>query len=123
MARHRRTRPRAPTQPVRRRKSFSPEQRNSEVEDPKKEDPHHVDEVPVQGYGGDANVVLGRELSAGRAEQDEDEQDQAAEHVQAVEAGHREEGAGERVRLQRQAARESVDELIKLPGLESEAQD
>src|SRR5713226_8059009 len=103
--------------------SFSPEQRNSEVEDPEKEDPHHVDEVPVQGYRGDTDVVLGRELPARRAEQDEDDQDQAAEHMQAVEAGHREEGACERVRLQRQAARECVDELVQLPSLESEAED
>src|SRR5216683_1464479 len=93
--------------------SFSPEQRNSEVEDPEKEDPHHVD----------TDVVLGRELPARRAEQNEDEQDQAAEYVQAVEAGHREEGARERVRLQCQAARECVDELVQLPGLESEAED
>src|SRR6266852_7610806 len=103
--------------------SFSPEQRNSEVEDPEKEDPHHVDEVPVQGHRGDTDVVLGRELPTRRAEQDEDEQDQAAEHVQAMKARHREEGARKRVGLQRQAARECVDELVQLPGLDSEAED
>src|SRR5579859_4306127 len=112
-----------PKPPVRSRALASPKQRNPEIQDPKKEDPHHVDEVPVEGDRGDAHVMLRRELASCRAEQDEDEQDQAAQHMQAVEPGHREERAGEGVRLQRQTASKGGDELEQLPGFESEAKD
>src|SRR6267378_4857645 len=101
----------------------SSECRDAEVEDAEQEDPHHVDEVPVESHRRDSDVVLGRELAARRAVQDDQYQDQAPEHVEAVEAGHGEEGAGEGVRRQREAAAESLDELVQLAGLESEAQD
>src|SRR5712664_2698744 len=103
--------------------ALSSERRDAEVEDAEEEDPHHVDEVPVESHRRDSDVVLRRELAACRAVQDDQDQDQSPEHVEPVEAGHGEEGAGEGVRRERQAAAESLDELIQLAGLESEAQD
>src|SRR5207253_5079782 len=93
------------------------------IKNDEKEDPHHVDEVPVQGHRRWTDVVARIELSARRAIEDEGQKDESAQHVCAVEAGHREKGAGERVRGQVQAAMEGVDELVQLAELECESKD
>src|SRR5438552_1029300 len=108
--------------PPDRPRGLSFEEGDAEIEDAEEEKPYDVDEVPVQGHGGRTDVVTRRELAAGGAVEDKDQQDQSAEHVRAVEAGHREEGAGEGVGGEVQAAAESGDELDELPDLESDSE-
>src|SRR4029077_15837215 len=105
------------------RQRLSSEQRDAQIEDAEKEDPHDVHEVPVEGHGRDADVIPGRELAAPGAVQDDQQEDQPTENMETVESGHDEKCAGEAVRGQRQAARKSRDELVQLTELESEAQD
>ena len=50
-------------------------------------DPDHVDEVPVVGRDDRAGRLLRREAADRRAHQHDDEGEQPADHVQAVEAG------------------------------------
>src|SRR5207248_8056735 len=94
--------------------------------------PDGVDEVPVDGAGGDAHVVAGAELALLEAPEQDAEDDQAAEDVEAVEAGHGEEGGGEGVgveghRVSRAGPypgrRQLLDELVGLADLERDAED
>src|SRR5438309_12074476 len=82
------------------------------IKDQEQEHPDDVDEVPVEGNRGRTDMIPGGELAAGGAVQDQDQQDQSAQHVGAMEAGHREERAGEGVGGEVQAATEGVDELV-----------
>ena len=70
--------------------------RSEQVDDREQDDPHQVDEVPVQTGQLDRSVVVRR---IGAEEDDRmkmtDEQDHAAGDVRPVEAGHREEAGGE----------------------------
>src|SRR5579859_245329 len=101
---------------------LSPEECHSDVEHDEKEEPHDVDEVPVQRHRGDADVMLRRELAAGGAVEDQRQQDQPTQDVGPVKPGHREKGAGEGVGREREAASERSDELVQLPELEAEAE-
>src|SRR5712692_265905 len=111
--------PRRPDRP----QAASSKQRNPQIEDAEKEDPHNVDEVPVERDRGDTDVMLRRELSSCRAIKDDRQQHEPAEDVRAVEARHDEESAREGVRGERHPATECGDELIQLAELESEAED
>src|SRR3954447_3909984 len=55
------------------------------------DDPHHVDEVPVDPGDLDAVVVLGRVVAAKRAHRRHREQRETDEDVRAVQAGQAEE--------------------------------
>src|SRR4051794_35238280 len=59
------------------------------------DDPHHVDEVPVDAGQLDTVVVLGREVPAEGADRREEQQHQPDEDVHAVQARQAEEGARE----------------------------
>src|SRR5437870_2799389 len=61
------------------------------------DDPHHVDEVPVDPRDLNPVVVLGRVVTAEGARGGEAEQRQADEDVRAVQAGQAEERRRERV--------------------------
>ena len=56
------------------------------------EQPHHVDEMPVPGGEFEAEVLGGREVAVDGAEQADDQEDRADDHMRAVEAGRHEEG-------------------------------
>src|SRR6476620_7790079 len=58
-----------------------------EVEEREQQDPHDVDEVPVQRGRLDGVVVTRRELAGHRSIQHDPEHDDAREDVRAVEAG------------------------------------
>src|SRR5687768_3719208 len=83
-------------------------------------DPHHVDEVPVDAGRFDGEVAVRAELSLQRTEQAQRDEDQATEHVRAVEAGEREERGGEDP-IGRQEAEVRV--LVSLAGEEDRAED
>src|SRR3954452_22514428 len=57
-----------------------------EVDDGEQTDPHDVDEVPVVGHDDRSRRLARSEGAERAADEKEDEGDQAAEHVQAVEA-------------------------------------
>src|SRR3981081_1316516 len=94
-----------------------------EIQDSEKEEPHHVDEVPVKGDCVHRDGGPRREMPPVSAEPNQDEQDQATQHVGAVEAGQREERASECVRLQGKTTPESLDELVGLQRFEQGAKD
>src|SRR5436190_17281991 len=50
------------------------------------DDPHHVDEVPVDPADLDAVVVVGREVPAERTDRHEQQDREADEHVRAVQS-------------------------------------
>src|SRR5450756_1056481 len=56
------------------------------------EQPHHVDEMPIPGGKLEAEMLLGIEVAGQRADQADDEEDRADDHMGAVEAGRHEEG-------------------------------
>src|SRR5262249_44424431 len=58
----------------------------------KQEQPNHVDEVPVPGAELEAEMLLGREVSELGADQADDQERRADDHMRAVEAGRHEEG-------------------------------
>src|SRR5438093_4065742 len=58
-------------------------------------DPDHVDEVPVDRRGFDGEMAMRVELPLQRAPQDDDEEEHAAGHVRAMEAGEAEEDPAE----------------------------
>src|SRR5215472_1299578 len=92
---------------------------NSEDVDRREDDdPHHVDEVPVDPADLDAVMVLGREVPSEGADRHEGEDRQPDEDVAAVEAGEAEEDGGERA-----VARVEADAhvLVQLPDQEGEA--
>src|SRR5437016_5606236 len=68
-----------------------------EVEDEEQEHPDDVHEVPVERRRRHAHVVLGVELTAEGAGDDERQEYQPAQDVRPVEARHGEEGAAELV--------------------------
>src|SRR5256885_15769843 len=63
-----------------------------EVDDGEDDDPHHVDEVPVQTDDLDGLRTLGRQLSAQRHHVEADQHEDAYRHVHTVETGERVEG-------------------------------
>src|SRR5262249_27470333 len=75
------------------------------------DDPHDVDEVPVDPGHLDAVVVLGREVPAERPDHDRQQQAQANEDVRAVQAGQPVEDRG-LGRIRRREA--DVDVLVDL---------
>src|SRR5262249_61060717 len=58
----------------------------------KKDQPHHVDEVPVPGGEFKAEVLLRGELPGIDPQQAYDQEDRADDDVEAVKAGRHEEG-------------------------------
>src|SRR6476646_4630923 len=88
------------------------------------DDPHYVDEVPIDPAQLDPVVVLGREMPAERADRHHEQDHQADEDVRSVEAGQAEERRGERgvPRVETEAA--VLDELGEEErGAEAEGQD
>ena len=83
------------------------------------DDPHHVDEVPVDARHLDAAVVLGREVAAEGADRDEQQQRQADEDVRAVQAGEAVEDRALGAVLRREA---DVDVLVDLDEQERAAE-
>src|SRR3954447_6927184 len=67
------------------------------------DDPHYVDEVPVDPADLDAVVVLGREVPAEGADGHEEQDREADEDVRAVEAGEAVEDRPERAVMRGEA--------------------
>src|SRR3954447_6621555 len=67
------------------------------------DDPHYVDEVPVDPADLDAVVVLGREVAAESSDGHEQEDRQADEDVRAVQARQAVEDRPERAVVRREA--------------------
>src|SRR3954465_7554242 len=67
------------------------------------DDPHHVDEVPVDPADLDAVVVLGREVAAEGADRHEEQERTADEDVRPVEPGQPEENRAEGAVVRREA--------------------
>src|SRR3712207_575101 len=86
------------------------------------DDPHDVDEVPVDARHLDAAVLLGREVPAERPDRREDEQRQPDRHVRAVQAGQPVEDRALRERLRRDALARQVDVLVDLDEEERRAE-
>src|SRR3989304_9825923 len=63
----------------------------------KQEQPHHIDEMPVPGGEFEAEMLGGREGAVERAQQADDQEDRADDHMRAVEPGRHEEGGAEDV--------------------------
>src|SRR3954454_14081170 len=58
----------------------------------KQEQPYHVDEMPVPGSRLEAEMLPGREVTLGGADQADGQEDGANDHVETVEARRHEEG-------------------------------
>src|SRR5436305_2288104 len=69
--------------------------RSEDVDRREDDDPHHVDEVPVDPADLDAVMVLGREMPPEGADRHERENREPDEHVAAVQAREAEEDRGE----------------------------
>src|SRR5215475_4387127 len=63
-----------------------------DVDADEQEQPDHVDEVPVPGGKFEAEMLLRREVTSIGAEQADQQEDGADQHMEAVEAGRHEEG-------------------------------
>src|SRR5947208_12284163 len=70
--------------------------KSEDVDRREDDDPHYVDEVPVDPADLDAVVVLGGEMSAEGANRHEEQDRQADEDVRAVQARQRIEDRSER---------------------------
>src|SRR5215203_1112531 len=75
------------------------------------DDPHHVDEVPVDPCQLDAVMVVRQEMPTKGANRHEEEDRQADEHVRAVQAREREEDRREGVLVRRKADPRVLDHL------------
>src|SRR5271169_1744316 len=90
------------------------------VDAEEQEQPHHVDEVPVPGGGLEAEMLARLELAGHGAEQADQQEGRADEHMEAVEAG----GHEERRRIDVVAeAERRVEVLEGLDRGEADAQD
>ncbi len=63
-----------------------------DIDADEQEQPHHVDEVPVPGGELEAEMLLRREVTGVGAQQADQQEDGADQHVEAVEARGHEEG-------------------------------
>src|SRR5215211_1874115 len=63
-----------------------------DIDAEEKKQPDHVDEVPVPGGEFEAEMLGWTEVSGIGAEQTDDQEDGADQHVEAVESGRHEEG-------------------------------
>src|ERR1700738_3939522 len=63
-----------------------------DIDADEQEQPHHVDEMPVPGGEFEAEMLGRREVSGIGAEQADQQEDGADQHMEAVEAGRHEEG-------------------------------
>src|SRR5207245_4732719 len=79
------------------------ERRLEDVDGRVHDDPHHVDEVPVDPRHLDAAVLLGGVVAAERADRHEQQQHQPDEHVRSVQPRQRVEDRLLRVVLGREA--------------------
>src|SRR6185503_9746144 len=70
--------------------------RSENVDDGEQQDPHDVDEVPVEAGHLEAEMLGRRVVTADRSQERDRQQRGTNQHVQAVQAGQREERRGER---------------------------
>src|SRR3954467_3741964 len=77
--------------------------KSEDVDRREHDDPHHVDEMPVDPADLDAVVVLGGEVPAEGADRHEQEDREADEDVGSVQAGEAEEDRREGAVLRREA--------------------
>src|SRR5690606_37099343 len=94
------------------------------VDDEEQRDPHDVHEVPVvRDAGGERRLAVAEALGAVGATDHEQERDEAAEHVQSVEAGRHVEDGAVSVGVDRDAVRDERGVLHDLAGHEHRAED
>src|SRR5262245_10391621 len=82
-----------------------------EVEEREQEDPDQVDDVPVQRGVVDRSEVFRGEVTGRGSDQQPDEHEHTDEHVDTVQAGHREVDGEEHVRVLGRRAR-SLDRVL-----------
>src|SRR5699024_1370310 len=93
------------------------EQEREQVDGAEQHDPHCVHEVPVVGDDqGERRITFVEPVGGERAQQHEQESDQAAEHVQAVEPGRDEEHRAVAGVRDRQPLVHQLGVLVHLPG-------
>src|SRR6202162_3953606 len=90
---------------------------SDQVDDREKHDPHQVYEVPVEADRFDPLVVRLRVFSEEGLSRDERDADDAAEDVEAMETGRREEDGAEKADVR---VKPLVEELPVLDGLDRE---
>src|SRR5262245_7712737 len=112
----------APPTTIQRKRYISPSLRSGlrisapypsleDVDRRENDDPHHVDEVPVDPADLDAVMVLGGEMPAEGADRHEQEDREPDEDVATVEAGQAEKDRWERAVLRREAGPHVLVEL------------
>src|SRR5262245_59194308 len=96
------------------KKGRGPSAALDEIDDREQQDPHEVDEVPVETERLDAEVVRRRVLAEERLARAPRDAHDAAEDVEAVETGHRVEGRAEERHVRIEALVQQVPVLDDL---------
>src|SRR5688572_18678155 len=94
-----------------------------EVDDREDEDPHDVDEVPVEAGDLDLQVLLGRELAPQRDADQRQQPEDPDGHVHTVESGEEEEAAGRHAAREVQPFVGEDGELVDLTADEQRAEE
>src|SRR3954463_8248978 len=95
----------------------------NEIYHGKDDDPHDVDEMPVQAGDLDGHGVCRAELAAQRLNPQRQQPDDADRHVRAVGSGENEKGGPEEIRRQAQPLVHEVAEFPELPAQKNQSEE